>query len=262
MSGVEEESLEALRERADQLAPDDLEGAVVVYEAMLRLDAGDLLATRGLALALVHLGELDRAEEIVQESLILHAGDAILEKRAADIAGRRRWAAMQNTAAAGKRQSSVSRGPSTWIKAVHYDGGGWTEEPGSERWFSDPGQRDANGKRLYTAAGDPWGRPSWKVGEQAGIYYGGTHRVPLLVEIIRPPEFNPSFVQGADWAREGAGERWPWVTWVRVLRSVEVEKAPTLDELGIATSSMQQRARLHTNPDIHNRLLQALTQVS
>ena len=248
--------LDALQARANSLAWDEWEEQVSVNEAILRIEAGDLIATRRLALGLVKLGDFDRAEEVVQEALVLHPGDNILMRRAKDISIGRRIAG--EAAAKAKTRSSVDRAPSTWIKAVHYDGDGWTEPEGTELWISDPGQRDANGERLYTASGDAWGRPSWRVGEEAGIYLGGTQRIPVLVEIIRPPEFNPSYVQAADWAQPGDGERWPWVTWVRVLRRVDVEAAPTLDDLGIQTTSMQQRARLRTDPDIHQRLRAAL----
>ena len=250
------DDLDALRARAKSLAPDAWDEHVSVNEAILRLQAGDLVATRRLALALVKLGNFDRAEEIVQEALALQPGDDLLMRRAQDIARGRPRAEV--AAANARNRPSVERLPSTWIKAVHYDGDGWTESEGTELWISDPGQRDAIGERLYTASGDPYGRPSWRVGEEAGIYLGGTHRVPMLVEIIRPPDFNPSHVQAADWAQPGDGERWPWVTWVRVLKSVAVEAAPTLDELGIESSSMQQRARLLTSPDIHQRLRKAL----
>lgn len=256
------EDIAVLRARSDELEPTDQDGAVDVYEAILRLEEGDVLATRGLALALIKLGELDRAEEIVQEALILHPEDKTLLARADDIASARRWAAKEAVAGSSKKASAVARSSSTWIKAVHFYGGRLAEHPGDEMWLSDPGQRDAHGERLYTAAGEPWGRPSWRVGEQAGIYLGGTQRVPVLVEIIAPPEFNPAFVQAAEWATDDDGERWPWVTWFRVLKAVEVDKAPTLDQLGIATISMQRRARLCTNPEIHGRLVQALDAAS
>lgn len=257
------EELHRLRAIAGELAVDDYHGAVEVCEAILRLKEGDVVATRRLALALVKLGELDRAEEIVQEALVLHPEDNILLNRANDIAFKRRQAVKVSSAGKGAGLgNSADAVPSTWIKAVHYDGGGWDERPGDETWLSDPGQRNAQGERLYTAAGDPWGRPSWRVGEEVGVYFGGTHRVPVLAEIISPPEFNPAFVQAADWAQEGDGERWPWVTRFRVLKIVEVEAAPNLESLGIATSSMQQRARLRTTPDIHERLVRALEAAS
>jgi tetratricopeptide (TPR) repeat protein len=256
------EDLDALRARSDELEPADLDDAVAVYEAILRLEEGDVLATRGLALALIKLREFDRAEEIVQEALVLHPEDNVLLARADDIRRGRRWAANEAGTGKGRTRSAVTRIASTWIKAVHDDGSGWAERPGDETWLSDPGQRDARGKRLYTAAGEPWGRPSWRVGEQAGVYFGGTQRVPVLVEITVPPEFNPAFVQAATWAKDDDGERWPWVTWVRVLKAVDVDRAPTLGQLGIATTSLQQRARLRTDPEIHGRLVQELDAAS
>jgi hypothetical protein len=72
--------------------------------------------------------------------------DIVRGRRIADVA-----------AAKARTRSSTERAPATWIKAVHYDGDGWTETEGTELWISDPGQRDANGERLYTAGGDPWG---------------------------------------------------------------------------------------------------------
>ena len=177
-----------LQARVNELAPDAWEEQVAVNEAILRLRAGDLVATRRLALALVKLGQMDRAEEVVQEALVLHPADDILTRRAEDIARGRRTAAAE--ARTRSSRSSVEGTPSSWIKSVHYDGDGWVESEGTEYWISDPGQRDPSGERLYTATGDPWGRPSWRVGEEAGIYYSGTGRVPLLVEIIQPPEFN------------------------------------------------------------------------
>src|SRR4051812_13022412 len=164
------EDIDALRALSDELDPEDLDDAVGIYEAILRLEGGDVLATRGLALALIKLGELDRAEEIVQEALVLHPEDKMLLARADDIARNRRWAAKEAAAGKGRKKSAVTRVSSTWIKAVHYGGGSCGERPGNEMWLSDPGQRDPRGKRLYTAAGEPWGRPSWRVGEQAGIY--------------------------------------------------------------------------------------------
>lgn len=44
--------------------------------------------------------------------------------------------------------------------------------------------------------------------------------------------------------------------------AVGLDDAPTLDHLGILTGSMQRRARLRADPDIHGRLPQALTAAS
>ena len=255
------DSVEDLRARLDALQPSQVEETVAVAEAILRPAVGDLLATRSLALALIKLDQLDRADEVIQEALLAHPGDETVLRRADDVVRRRRWIAANTPAAKqrGPKRRSATGAPRTWIKAVHDDGSGWLEQPGAELWLSDPGQRDADGNRRYTAAGDPFGRPSWRAGEQVGVYLGTTKRVPLLVQITKDPEFDPSFVQAADRAGEGDGERWPWVTWVRVLKAVEVGDAPTLEDLEIPTSSLQQRARLLTDPATHARLVEALS---
>lgn len=251
------DDIDALRARADELDAED-DAAVEVNEAILRLEEGDLIATRRLALALVKRGDLDRAEEVVQEALLLHPGDPTLTKRLDGIVRDRRWAANEAASPRGARGPSGKRVARTWLKAVSYDGSGWEVEPGEELWLSDPGQRDADGNRMLTAAGEPWGRPSWRVGEQVGVYLSGTQRVPVLVEITVAPAFDPEFVQAAGWAKEGDGERWPWVTHARVVKAVKLDAAPTLEELGITRIAMQRRARLTTTPEIHARLVEAL----
>lgn len=261
LRGMEDE-IKELHDRADGLGPDEHDEAVSIYEAILRLSEGEVLATRGLALALIKLRRFDRADEVVQEALILHPGDEFLSKRAADIARDRKWTIKGLPVTKGTRKSTGSRVGRTWIKAVYYDGTGWTEQPGEETWLADPGQRDRDGVRQYTTTGQPKGRPTWRVGEQAGVYFGGTQRVPVLLEVIALPDFDPAFVQTADWAKGDDSERWPWVTRFRVLKTVDVESAPTLADLGISTTSMQQKARLRTDPEIHGRLVQALDAAS
>jgi hypothetical protein len=142
---------------------------------------------------------------------------------------------------------------------MHYQDDGWTITPGQEMWISDIGRRDDRGERVYRADGVPWGEPSWKVGDEIGLYFGGTLKVPVLVEVIAPPEFNPSFVQADAHGREDdAGERWPWVTQVRGLRSVPLVRAPTLDELRIPPERVQRRARFTITADQHGLLVRAL----
>jgi hypothetical protein len=105
----------------------------------------------------------------------------------------------------------------------------------------------------------PWGEPSWKVGDEIGLYFGGTLKVPVLVEVIAPPEFNLAMVQeDAHGEEPDAGERWPWVTRVRGMRSVSLDRAPTLDDLGISHELVQRRPRFTITPDQHDRLVQAL----
>jgi hypothetical protein len=107
-----------------------------------------------------------------------------------------------------------------------------------ETWISDIGRRTAKGERVYRSDGVPWGEPSWTVGDEIGLYFGGTLKVPVLVTVTSPPEFNPELVQRESHGGElDAGERWPWVTRVRGLRSVPLSHAPTLDDLGFLAST-------------------------
>jgi hypothetical protein len=106
----------------------------------------------------------------------------------------------------------------------------------------------------------PWGEPSWSVGDEIGLYFGGTLKVPVLVVVTSPPEFNPAFVQAESHGQEAdAGERWPWVTHVRGLRSVPLPLAPTLDDLGIGRELVQRRPRFMISADQHHTLVQALS---
>lgn len=147
-----------------------------------------------------------------------------------------------------------------WIKCVHYQDDGWTIEPGERRWISDTGRRDAQGRRVFRQDGVPWGEPSWDVGDQVGLYFGGTLKVPVLVEVTSAPEFNPGFVQAESHGQEAdAGERWPWVTWVKGLYSQAPDDAPSLDDLEIPHMKVMRRTRFVLSPAEHRRLVQGLS---
>lgn len=146
-----------------------------------------------------------------------------------------------------------------WLKAMHYRHDGWTIQPNTRTWISDISRHDHLGNRVYRQDGTPWGEPSWEVGERVGLYFGGTLRVPILVEVIAPPRFDPEFVQRHnDGGEPDAGERWPWVTEVRGILAVPFSQAPTLDDIGVDRASMRQRSRLRLTPDQLHALDRAL----
>ena len=250
-------ALAELRRRSSDLNLSAEREAVEVNEAILRLAGIDVIATRRLAGVLIKLGELDRADEVLQEALERSPDDVFLRKREQDLASARRRVEERAASGAAADRRSAPTAPRRWIKALHYTDDGWTVEPGAETWISDPGQRDSSGARKYTVAGDPWGRPSWQVGDRVGLYFAGTGRVPVLVEVITSPAFDPELVQ-RDGREPDSGERWPWVTWVRGLLAKRVDMAPSLSQLGIRHESMQQRARLLIDEDIYERLRKAL----
>jgi hypothetical protein len=132
-----------------------------------------------------------------------------------------------------------------WLKSLHYRHDGWTIQRGERTWVSDISRHDDEGNRVFRKDGVPWGEPSWKIGDRVGLYFGGTLRVPILVEVIAPPRFDPDFVQEFnDGGEPDAGDRWPWVTEVQGLRAVSLAQAPTLDDIGVDHASLRQRSRL------------------
>lgn len=156
-----------------------------------------------------------------------------------------------------------SNGPTSaftgWLKAMHYRHDGWTIQPGQRTWISDISRHDRNGDRVYRQDGTPWGEPSWEIGDQVGLYFGGTLRVPILVEVIASPRFDPDFVQAYnDGGEPDAGERWPWVTEVQGMLAQPLRQAPTLDDIGVDHASMRQRSRLLLSPDQLHALDEAL----
>lgn len=148
--------------------------------------------------------------------------------------------------------------PQAWIKSMHYRDGKWTIAPGQESWISDPGKHDAQGKRIYRKDREAAGEPSYKVGDQLCLYFGIVMKVPLIVEVTEPPEFAPAYVQEYnDGGEPDAGERWPWLTRVKGLRRVAIEKAPDIDYLGIRGPITRGLPHFRLSPEGYQKLLAA-----
>jgi len=146
-----------------------------------------------------------------------------------------------------------------WLKSIHYRHDSWAIQPGEQSWISDIGRLDRDGDRVYRQDGQPWGEPTWKIGDRVGLYFSGTLRVPILVEVTAPPRFDPDYVQEHnDGGEPDAGERWPWLTEVRGLLAVPLAQAPTLDDLGVEHDSMRQRSRKLLTADQLQALERAL----
>lgn len=150
--------------------------------------------------------------------------------------------------------------PGAWIKQLHYRHDNWTIAPGEERWISDPGQRDNNGERIYCKDQSPAGKPSYKLGDVIGLYFGTTLKVPLVVEVIELPSFNPEFVQkNSDGKELDAGERWPWMTRVRGKLRATLNQAPDIDYLGIARGPINRGLpHFKLSPEQYQKLADAL----
>jgi hypothetical protein len=147
-----------------------------------------------------------------------------------------------------------------WLKAIHYRHDEWTIWPGEATWISDPGRRDAKGRRVKRSDGEPWGEPSWRVGDRIGLYFTGTLKVPVLVEVAAPPEFTPKRVQAEnDGGEPDAGERWPWLTPVRGIARVDLAVAPELKDIGVDHELMRRRPKLALTPEQYQSLVRVLS---
>ena len=148
--------------------------------------------------------------------------------------------------------------PQAWIKSQYYRHNGWTIAPGEEHWIGDPGIRDKHGARKYRKDKTAAGEPKYKVGDLIGVYFGGTQRVPLVVEVIADPKFAPEFMQkNNDGGESDAGERWPWMTRVRGKLEVPLDDAPDIDYLGIRGPIEHGQSHFKISPEQYQKLLAA-----
>ncbi len=148
------------------------------------------------------------------------------------------------------------RVPQVWIKSMHYRDGKWTIAPGEKSWISDPGKRDARGKRIYRKDGQAAGEPSYKVGDQLCLYFGTVMKVLLIVEVIGLPDFNPAHVQRHAYGKEpDADESWPWLTPVKGLSRVSLAKAPDIDELDIRGPITRGIPHFRLSPEQYQKVL-------
>jgi hypothetical protein len=155
-------------------------------------------------------------------------------------------------------KTSSSSESSSWIKVLYYRDEGWTVVPGKESWISDPGSRHASGERRYRKDGQPAGKPGYRIGDQLGLYFSTTLKVPLVVEVIGLPEFVPDFVQANSYGGEAdAGERWPWMTRVRGLHRLSLDEAPDIDYLDIRGPIMGGPPHFKLTPARHHKLMAA-----
>ena len=246
-------SLDELRARStalgESLADDE---ALAVNAAILELVPADAVATNRLGAGLIALGRAKDAIEVYTDGLEAHPDNAIMRDR---LKQAQHAAALAHETAASGRPRTRRATRTGWIKSIYQSD--WTVEPGEETWINDAGQHNAKGERMYRADGVAWGEPSWRIGDPVGLYFGGTYKVPILVEVAGPPSFDPALVARESGSAE-EGERWPWVTPIRGIAALALGDAPTLSDLGIEHNRMQQRARLMLDDDERKRLLQLL----
>jgi hypothetical protein len=216
--------------------------ALEINQEILELDPANELAATRLGIGLLNAERHEEAIAVFEQALRTHPDNTVAAKR---LQQARRDVA---TAAVAKprRRPKARIAREVWLKAMTYKEG-WSAKPGQLTWVSDAGIVDHYGRRKFRDNGQPWGEPTWRIGDQVGLDVGGTGSISVLAEIAARPVFDPGFVTSQSGSAED-GERWPWVTEIRVITTLPATSAPTLEELNIPASSMPQRARKQLDP--------------
>lgn len=233
---------------SDRLGDDE---AIEINQAILDLDPSNELAATRLGIGLLNAERIEEAIAVFEAALRRHPDNTVAAKRLQQARRDRATAAAPKP----RRRPKARIAREVWIKAMDYKAG-WTAKPGGLTWVSDAGILDHNGRRKLRDNGQPWGEPSWRIGDQVGLCLGGADSISVLAEIAARPVFDPAFVTSQSGSSED-GERWPWVTEVRVITTLPADSAPTLEELSISAKSMPQRARKQLDPIQSGTLLTA-----
>ena len=227
-----------------------MDAAIEINQAILDLDPGSELAATRLGIGLLNAERHEEAIAVFEAALVAHPDNTVAAKRLLAGPPRRRDRRRPQTA-------PPPQGPDRPRGLGQGDGlqGRPAAKPGQLTWVSDAGILDHNGRRKFRDNGQPWGEPTWRIGDQVGLYIGGA--ISVLVEIAARPVFDPSFVASQNSGLAEDGERWPCVTRSCAITTLPADSAPTLEDLNIPASSMPQRARKQLDPTQSGTLLGA-----
>jgi len=120
--------------------------------------------------------------------------------------------------------------PSYWLKRT------WvSDSPGrtSPRWKTH--KRPRRGREY-----PPFG-PQYEIGDRLVVYITARGRCPAILEVVAAPRWDPAVV---DDAQSGEGERWGVVTDVKGIRSMSLDNAPSLQDLGVSATSVQRKGHV------------------
>ena len=231
-------SLNELLERSlalgDRLGVDE---SLEINQAILELDPANEFAATRLGIGLLNAERAEEAIPVFEAALRAHPENAFADKRLQQ--ARRDLASIGAKAPRRRRRARVP---------ARYGSRQWTTRRAGPRHAGSAhlGQRRRDHRsaraRKFRDNGQPWGEPSWRLGDPVGLCFGATDKISMLVEVAAPASFDPAFVASESGSAEDA-DGWPWVTEVRVINTLPLDSAPTLDELNIPASSVQQRTR-------------------
>ncbi len=116
-------------------------------------------------------------------------------------------------------------------------------------WISD---------RHTMREGQPIRRPTYQVGDHLVVYLSRGHRraCPAILRVKKLPVFDPERVRRETNAHDA--EKWAWVTEVQVVAVADLDRAPTLSDIGVPSASVRQHGHIHLSPERYRRALTAI----
>ena len=109
---------------------------------------------------------------------------------------------------------------------------GWTVHPGELTWVNDAGIIDKDGYRVYREDGQAAGKPSWHMGDAVGLSCECDSSRSRCSARSRTRRHSTGLLYAESGSAKD-GQRWPWVTMIRVLQGAPADSGPTLDELEV-----------------------------
>jgi hypothetical protein len=94
-------------------------------------------------------------------------------------------------------------------------------------------------------------RPGYQIGDQLFLYSVHDRVCPARFRVTAEPVYDPKRINRE--GRRGDGRRWGWLTEVKLLAAVDLDRAPTLIELGVEPLSMRHRDHKTFTADGYHR---------
>lgn len=102
--------------------------------------------------------------------------------------------------------------------------------------------------------GKPSRRPSYATGDHLVAYLSQDtlKGCPAVLRVVDEPRYDPDLV-----AKESPGDedRWAWVTPTEPIAAVDLARAPSLDEIGVAGRSTYQQGHIRLTPEQYRKAL-------
>ena len=124
--------------------------------------------------------------------------------------------------------------------------------------------RDADGWRVLTWVSDhhrgtranPKQRPQYELGDEIVVYsvYDGV--CPARLRVTKQAVFDPDRVDRL--GHPGDGRRWGWLTETEVIAVADVDRSPSLFEIGVKPQSIRQGDHRHLNEEQYRRAVREL----